>query len=59
MAAQVRSMTDGSAVGSQLSISVNEHPYLALKPYPDGSAAYAAAGNDAMSIKVARVMPCR
>jgi hypothetical protein len=59
MAAQVRSMTDGSTVGSQLNISVNEHPYLAFKPYPDGSAAYPAAGNDNMSINVARVMPCQ
>ena len=59
MAAQVRSMTDGSAVGSQLSIAVNEHPYLAFKPYADGSAAYPASGSDTMSIKVARVMPCQ
>jgi hypothetical protein len=57
--AQVRSMTDGSAVGSQLSIGVNEHIYLAYKPYPDGSAAYPAAGSNNTSIKVARVMPCQ
>lgn len=58
-AAQVRSMTDGSAVGSQLSIAVSDHPYLAYKPFPDGSAAYPAAGSNNTSIKVARVMPCQ
>jgi hypothetical protein len=59
MAAQVRSMTDGSTVGSQLTIAVKEHPYLAFKPYPDGSAAYPAAGTNSTSITVARVMPCQ
>jgi hypothetical protein len=59
MAAQVRSMTDGSTVGSQLTIAVKEHPYLAFKPYADGSAAYAAAGTNNTSITVARVMPCQ
>jgi len=58
-AAQVRSMTDGSTVGSQLTIGVTDHAYLAFKPYADGSAAYPAAGTDNMSIKVARVMPCQ
>jgi hypothetical protein len=59
IAAQVRSMTDGSAVGSQLTVGVSEHPYLAFKPYPDGSVAYPAAGSSSTSIKVARVMPCQ
>jgi hypothetical protein len=59
MAAQVRSMTDGSTVGSQLSINVSDHAYQAFKPYPDGSAAYPAAGGSSTSINVARVMPCR
>ena len=59
MAAQVRSMTDGSTVGAQFSIAVNDHAYQAFKPYPDGSAAYPAAGSTPTSINVARVMPCR
>jgi hypothetical protein len=59
MAAQVRSMTDGSTIGSQFTINVSDHVYQAFKPYPDGSAAYAAAGSSSMSIKVGRVMPCK
>jgi hypothetical protein len=35
---------------------VRDHAYQAVKPYPDGSAAYPAAGGSATSIKVARVM---
>jgi len=59
MAAQVRSLTDASTVGSQFSIAVKDHVYQAFKPYPDGSAAYPAAGSNRTSINVARVMPCQ
>ena len=59
MAAQVRSMTDASTVGSQLTIAVKDHAFQAFKPYPDGSAAYPAAGSNSTSINVARVMPCQ
>lgn len=59
MAAQVRSMTDASPVGAQLTIAVKDHAYQAFKPYPDGSAAYPAAGANSTSINVARVMPCQ
>jgi len=59
MAAQVRSMTDASTVGAQFTIAVKDHAYQAFKPYPDGSAAYPAAGTNSTSINVARVMPCQ
>jgi hypothetical protein len=59
MAAQVRSLTDASAVGAQFSIAVKDHAYQSFKPYPDGSAAYPAAGSNSTSINVARVMPCQ
>jgi hypothetical protein len=44
---------------SQFSIAVKDHVYQAFKPYPDGSAAYPAAGSDSKSVAVARVMPCQ
>ena len=59
IAAQVRSLTDASAVGAQFSIAVKDHAYQSFKPYPDGSAAYPAAGSNSTSINVARVMPCQ
>ena len=59
MAAQVRSLTDASTVGSQLAIAVKDHAYQAFKPYPDGSAAYPAAGSNSTSINLARAMPCQ
>jgi hypothetical protein len=59
MAAQVRSLTDASTVGAQFSIAVKDHAYQSFKPYPDGSAAYPAAGSTSTSINVARVMPCQ
>ena len=59
MAAQVRSLTDASTVGAQFSIAVKDHAYQAFKPYPDGSAAYPAAGSDNKSVSVARVLPCQ
>jgi hypothetical protein len=59
IAAQVRAMTDGSTVGSQFTINVKDHVYIAFKAYADGSAAYPGAGKDSMSVNVARVMPCQ
>jgi hypothetical protein len=51
-------MTAADTVGTQLSIAVKDHAYMAFKPYPDGSAAYPAAGETSTSVKIARVMPC-
>jgi hypothetical protein len=38
---------------------VKDHDYQAFKAYPDGSAAYPAAGSGSTSIRIARVMPLR
>lgn len=57
MAAQVYDAGSGKTVGSQFTIGVKDHNYQAFKAYPDGSAAYPAAGSSSTSIKIARVMP--
>jgi hypothetical protein len=57
MLAQVFDSGTGRTVGSQFTIAVKDHNYLAFKAYPDGSAAYPAAGSSSTSIKVARVLP--
>jgi hypothetical protein len=59
MAAQVRDTSTGATIGSQLTINVRDHAFQAFKPYPDGSAAYPAAGDNATSVKIARVLPCQ
>ncbi|GAB4004138.1 hypothetical protein GCM10029992_48200 [Glycomyces albus] len=55
--AQVYSSDGGETVGSRFTIDVPDHDYQAFKSYPDGSAAYAAAGTSGDSIRIARVMP--
>ncbi len=57
MAAQVYESGGAKPVGGQFTINVKDHNYQAFKPYPDGSVAYAAAGNSNTSIRIARVMP--
>ncbi len=57
MAAQVYDAGSGKTVGSQFTVNVRDHSYQAFKAYPDGSAAYPAAGSTSTSIKIARVMP--
>ncbi|WP_084316257.1 RNA polymerase sigma factor [Actinospica robiniae] len=57
MAAQVYNAGTGAAVGSQFTINVRDHAYMSFKPFPDGSAAYPAAGSTSTSIVIARVMP--
>jgi hypothetical protein len=59
MAAQIRDATAGGTIGSQFSINVKDHAYQAFKPYPDGSAAYPAAGDTSTSVKIARVLACQ
>lgn len=56
IAAQVYDSTSGKTVGSQFTIGVPDHTYVAFKDYPDGSVAYPAAGSGS-SIRIARVMP--
>jgi hypothetical protein len=56
-AAQVYDAGSGAAVGGQFPVEVKDHNYQAWKPYTDGSAAYAAAGGNSTTIRVARVMP--
>ena len=58
MAAQVRDSGTGATVGSQFTINVKDHNYLAFKAFPDGSAAYPASGSNSTSARIARVMPC-
>jgi hypothetical protein len=57
MAAQVHDADSGAAVGDEFTISVRDHDFQAFKAYPDGSAAYPAAGSDSTSVKIARVLP--
>jgi hypothetical protein len=57
IAAQVYDAGTGKAVGGKLTLAVRDHDYQAFKAYPDGSAAYPAAGSSTSSIKVARVLP--
>jgi hypothetical protein len=57
IAAQAYDAGTGAAVGSQFTIAVKDHNYQAFKAYPDGSAAYPAAGSTGKSIRIARVMP--
>jgi hypothetical protein len=56
--AQVRDAGDGSAIGPELTIDVNDHDYMAFKAYADGSVAYPAAGPGDTTARIARVMPC-
>jgi hypothetical protein len=56
MAAQVYDSGTGKAVGARFTIKAKDHAYQAFKAYPDGSAAYPAAGG-ATSIRIARVLP--
>jgi hypothetical protein len=58
IAAEVRSSTDGSVVGSALSIDATDHRYQDWKSFPDGSVAYPARGSGNQSIRIARVLPC-
>jgi hypothetical protein len=57
MAAQVYDSGTGATVGSKFTVGVRDHNYQAFKAYPDGSAAYPAAGTSGTSIKIARVLP--
>ncbi|GAA1640600.1 hypothetical protein ACFQY4_22935 [Catellatospora bangladeshensis] len=57
IAAQVYDTAGGKAVGGRFTIGVRDHDYQAFKPYPDGSAAYPAAGSGSSSIRIARVLP--
>lgn len=57
MAAQVYDAGTGATVGSRFTIDVRDHAYMSFKAYPDGSAAYPAAGSTSTSIVIARVMP--
>ena len=59
MAAQVYDAGSAKAVGKQFRIAAKDHNYQAFKAYPDGSAAYPAAGSSNTSIRIARVMPMR
>lgn len=57
MAAQVYDSGNGQTIGGQFAIGVRDHSYQAFRSYPDGSAAYPAAGGGNTSIRIARVMP--
>ncbi|MEJ3744891.1 cellulose-binding domain-containing protein [Actinomycetes bacterium KLBMP 9797] len=57
MAAQVYDAGSGTTVGEQFTVDVRDHNFQAFKAYPDGSAAYPAAGSTNTSIRIARVLP--
>jgi hypothetical protein len=57
MQGQVFDAGTGGKVGDPFTIAVKDHAYQAFKAYPDGSAAYPAAGSNNTSIKIARVLP--
>ncbi|MEV6305756.1 hypothetical protein AB0M02_40505 [Actinoplanes sp. NPDC051861] len=57
MSAQVYDAGTGKAVGAKFTIKAKDHAYQAFKAYPDGSAAYPAAGSSSTSIRIARVQP--
>jgi hypothetical protein len=57
MAAQAYDAGTGKTIGGQFTVGVKDHSYQAFKAYPDGSAAYPAAGSTSTSIRVARVLP--
>ncbi|WP_344125221.1 hypothetical protein [Luedemannella flava] len=57
MTAQVYDSGTGAKVGGTFTINARDHDYQAFKAYPDGSAAYPAAGSNGTSIRIARVMP--
>ena len=57
MAAQVYDSGTGGTVGSPFTVGVRDHDYQAFTAYPDGSAAYPAAGTSGATIKIARVLP--
>lgn len=56
MAGRVYDARTGKAVGATFTIKAKDHSYQAFKAYPDGSAAYPAAGSGT-SIRIARVLP--
>jgi hypothetical protein len=56
IAAQVYDAGSGKALGGRFTVNVRDHNYQAFKAYPDGSAAYPAAGSGNTSIRIARVM---
>jgi hypothetical protein len=57
MTARVYDAGTGRAVGSTFTINVRDHDYQGFAAYADGSVAYPAAGSNAASIRIARVMP--
>jgi hypothetical protein len=57
MAAQVYDAGSGQTSGDQFAIDAKDHDFQAFKAYPDGSAAYPAAGDTDTTIRIARVMP--
>lgn len=58
MTAQIRDAGTAAAIGTEFTIGVEDHDYMAFKAYSDGSVAYPASGADSQSAKIARVMPC-
>lgn len=58
LVAQVRSVTDGSEVGSPIPIDVPNNRYQSFESFPDGSVGYAAPGTSPTKIRIVRVLPC-
>lgn len=56
---QVLDAADGSSVSQPISVAVGNNRYQEMKPFPDGSVAYAAPGSAATKLKILRVLPCQ
>ncbi|MET7422593.1 hypothetical protein [Dactylosporangium sp. NPDC005555] len=59
MQAQVYDTGAAKTVGGSFTVDAKDHAYQAFKAYADGSVAYAAAGANATTIRIARVLPLR
>jgi hypothetical protein len=56
---QVLDSTTGAALSQPINVAVPNNRYQEMKPFPDGSVAYAAPGSASTKIKILRVLPCQ
>jgi hypothetical protein len=56
---QVLDASDGTAKSAPIEVAgVSNNRYQEMKPFPDGSVAYAAPGSSGSKLKILRVLPC-
>ncbi len=56
---QVLDGTTGMPTSSPINVPVLNNRYQEMKPFPDGSVAYAAPGSASTKLKILRVLPCQ